>query len=117
MRRDLCGGLLGTGGYDLRCRLSRLRTGWGRLSLGWRLLGGGLGLLRDLSGGLLWTGGYDLRGRLCRLGTSLSRLSLSLRLLSSSLGLRLLGGSLGLCGNLSGGLLWTGGYDLRGRLS
>ena len=74
MRRDLCGGLLGTGGYDLRCRLSRLRTGWGRLSLGWRLLGGGLGL-------------------------------------------RLLGGSLGLCGNLSGGLLWTGGYDLRGRLS
>ena len=32
------------------------------------------------------------------------------------LSLRLLRSCLGLCGNLSSGLLWTGGYDLRGSL-
>ena len=53
--RDLSGGLLWSGGYDLWSLLRRLGTGLSRLSLSLRLLGGSLGLLRDLSGGLLWT--------------------------------------------------------------
>ena len=72
--RDLCSGLLWTGGYDLRCCLGWLSTGMSSLSL--CRLGGCLGLLSDLCSGLLWTGGCDLWCGLCRLRTGLGWLSL-----------------------------------------
>ena len=93
--RDLSGGLLRAGGYDLWSRLCRLGTGLSRLS--WCLLGGSLGLLRDLSGGLLWTGGYDLRSRLCGLISGLGRLSALSWLCCGLWSLRLRGDDLWLC--------------------
>ena len=53
--RDLSGGLLWSGGYDLWSLLRRLGTGRSRLSLSLCLLGGSLGLRGNLSGGLLWS--------------------------------------------------------------